>query len=57
MNWFKHWAIALIAFCCLGGSSAKGLPAQDISQVDSSYTSGMAYLVSDRAYGAIWGSP
>ena len=45
MNWFKLCAIIVTAiFFSLGESSARGLSAQDISQVDSSYTTGMAYL-------------
>ncbi len=45
MNWFKLCAIIVTAiFFSLGESSARSLSARDISKVDSSYTTGMAYL-------------
>ena len=45
MNWFKLCAIIVTAiFFSLGESSARGLSARDVAQVDSFYTTGMAYL-------------
>ena len=45
MKWLKHCVIiAFTMFFSLGESSARSLSARDISMVDSSYTTGMAYL-------------
>ena len=49
MNWFKHYLIASIAIVvCLGESPAEGSTAKDISRVDSTYKSGLAYLESGK---------
>ena len=45
MNRVRRCLIASIAIVvCSGESSGKGLPALDVSKVDSSYSTGMAYL-------------
>ena len=45
MKWLKHCVIIATAmFFSLGESSARSLSARDISKVDSSYATGMAYL-------------
>ena len=45
MKWLKHCVIiAFTMFFSLGESSARSLSARDISMVDSSYATGMAYL-------------
>ncbi|MDE3258733.1 MAG: tetratricopeptide repeat protein [Gemmatimonadota bacterium] len=49
MNWFKHYLIASITIVvCLGESPAAGSTAKDISRVDSTYKSGLAYLESGK---------
>lgn len=49
MNWFKHYLIASITIVvCLGESPAEGSTAKDISRVDSTYKSGLAYLESGK---------
>ena len=45
MNRLRHFVIIAIGmFFSLGESSARGLSARDVSQVDSNYTTGTAYL-------------
>lgn len=49
MYWFKHYLIASITIVvCLGESPAEGSTAKDISRVDSTYKSGLAYLESGK---------
>ena len=49
MNWFKHYLIVSITIVvCLGEGPAEGSTAKDISRVDSTYKSGLAYLESGK---------
>ena len=49
MNWFKNYLIASITIVvCLGEGPAEGSTAKDISRVDSTYKSGLAYLESGK---------